>query len=145
MDQQTILQDNLQFGCIKILLDDSWQLPSKIPLWLDDLSILVVVEEKLEDPAVELERNLGCWFCGKIVPISTMEDDDEVTSKFSNFKCPSAHEFELMFEGRSSLADPTEAHTSDLLLAQSLDLTDAYKSGCVLGQREDLDCFSGPN
>lgn len=137
VDWQTILQENLQFVCVKVLLDDSWQFPSKNPLWLDDLSTLVTVEEESKDTSVELEMSLDCKFCNKPISNSTTVDNDDVTLKFSNFKITlSAHEFELIFEGRPGMADPTGARSSDMLFAQDLDLSAVIESGGVSSQKE---------
>lgn len=109
-------------------------------MWLDDLSTLVTVEEESKDTSVELEMSLvslDCKFCSKPISKSTTVDNDDVTLKISNFKITlSAHEFELIFEGRPGLADPTGAHSSDMLFAQDLDLSAVIESGRVSSQKE---------
>lgn len=101
VDKSIISQANMQFGRVKIFLEGSRKLPSKLALWWDDLSSLVEVKEEISG----LSAGRGAFYksCGASIAgyEASGEEDDDVSEDL-NFKPPSpTNEFELMFLGRS--------------------------------------------
>lgn len=79
VDHRTIQQEDLFYGRVKVLLDDTRELPEEISLWLDDIQVPVKVEvEQLEPQRKGYSQNWSDIMNGGLNrPIQDSDDGNQ--------------------------------------------------------------------
>lgn len=116
VDERTRKREHLKVGRLKILLDKSVTLPLQVPVWVEDLRFMVLVEEEKRQQESREGRGeglgektvvRGCC-CRSLM--GRKEEDDDIINLGLNFKQPACIQ-PAQFKGKGSVEllgwDPT--------------------------------------